>query len=910
MADGNGNGIRTANGDVGNLPDSEFRAATEVEQAREIRAATSVLLDRLQFMRQAGISFRGARDLYEVLGYNRILSYRDFRARYARGGIAKRVVEAYPRATWRGGVELWENSDPDADDTPFEAEWKNLEIQLKVWSVLQRVDILAGLSTYAVLLIGAPGDLSSELPQGKPGGLLYITPFSGGGGPGGDRLTRPMAMDADASIMEFDTDTNSPRFGLPITYQLKRTDLSSPNLQRPVHWSRVIHVAEGCLSDEVYGIPTLENVWNLLDDLDKVTGGGAEAFWLRANQGMHLDVAKDMTFPAPKPGEKSEVEKMREQSEEYQHGITRWLRTRGVTVTPLGSSVADFHNPADSILTQIAGSKGIPKRLLLGSEMGQLASGQDADNWDTQVMDRRTSYAGPSVVRPLADRLIKYGYLPKPNTYDVEWPSIQNLTEVEKAQGAKAMADVNNTAKMTVFSSAEMRDKWYGLDPAPDDPTEAYKFDGAKAWATVNKMMGITIFTPAEIRKIWYGFEPLAPDEAVPIAGPEKVSVTKPPAQAGDPNAVAEDAASVVQPKVPGAPKVPAGPVAHPIVPPNVHPIPAPLGHPIIPLPPVDGTPPLNPALHGPDYGAKAAQRFDELLTTLAAAIAVNDPDQIEDTIEEIRAMGGVGSGPSSSAIAKHASATANASGTAKDHTLAAVAHTQASRDAAAAGNDIAAKSHQRYADFHQQQSQGLKAAERPDLAATLQALESAVETGDLEAIDTILGISLRGAIDGPHSYSTTQVQLPPDIADAIFAFGASIPDDDLAADGRETDAHVTVLYGLNSSSDLPVRALLLDEPSVFLTLGETIVFETPEADVLVVRVNSPDLIRLNAKIFENLEVTSTYSEYKPHATICYLRPGLGQKYAGRTDLAGLTATINEVIFSPPEGEKVNISLK
>src|ERR1700674_1714929 len=119
--------------------------------------------------------------MYQVLGYDRILTYRKYRARYARGGVAKRLVEAYPKATWRGGVSLFEDEDPEAT-TEFEKAWEDLETKFGIWSVLQRADILAGLSTYAVLLIGAPGELDEELPKGNPDQILFFSPFSGGGG--------------------------------------------------------------------------------------------------------------------------------------------------------------------------------------------------------------------------------------------------------------------------------------------------------------------------------------------------------------------------------------------------------------------------------------------------------------------------------------------------------------------------------------------------------------------------------------------------------------------------------------------------------------------------------------------------------------------------------------------------------
>ena len=134
-----------------------------------LHALGSVALERMMWGRAMGLSsFRGRRDLFDVLSYNETLDYREYRGRYKRGGLAKRVVDAYPVAVWRAGAEVYEDEDAK-EDTPFEVAWKSLESRLGVWSRLQRAHTLALLSTYSVLLIGArgTGDLSTELPRGS-----------------------------------------------------------------------------------------------------------------------------------------------------------------------------------------------------------------------------------------------------------------------------------------------------------------------------------------------------------------------------------------------------------------------------------------------------------------------------------------------------------------------------------------------------------------------------------------------------------------------------------------------------------------------------------------------------------------------------------------------------------------------
>lgn len=527
----------------------EFRSAEERDRMAEIRTAASVLIERMQFARQAGITFNGARDLYEVLGYTRILTLADYCDRYARGGIAKRIIECLPKASWRGGVEVIEDEDPEVS-TAFESEAEKLNTRLNAHAYLERADVLSQLGYYAVLLIGAPGRLDEELPKGngKSDNLKYFQPYAGGGGPGVGvggfnkrNAVGSVAAFGDATIMSFDTDIESDRFGLPLMYQLRRSDIATDAFTQQVHWSRIIHLAEGCLDNDVYGVPSLEAVWNDLDNLEKVTGGGSEAFWIKANAGLHADVSKDMGLPGGQGGlTPDERNRLKDQMEEYQHKINRVLLTRGVTVSELSASPSDFSSEADAIITQIAGTKGIPKRVLTGSEMGELASSQDRENFKDIVNGRQAGYVGPYVVKRFYDRLILYNYLPKPAKYEVKWAHIQTLTEQEKAEGASKWASVNATQGDVVFTEAEIRSHWYQLEPlseedSADNMTEMDKARGAMLWASANKTMGEVVFTNDEIRDRWEQMPPLKDEQKTPIATPVKGGAGVEQPQAGMP---------------------------------------------------------------------------------------------------------------------------------------------------------------------------------------------------------------------------------------------------------------------------------------------------------------------------------------------------------------------------------------
>lgn len=427
----------------------------------------------------ASVLFGGKRDMYKALGYKRVLSPGDYRSRYRRNAVANRVVKALPRATWAGGFQVVEDDDPDVETT-FEAAWADLEERLKVTQKFLRADILAGIGRYSIILIGAPGMLDTELLSASPEEISYLTPYA----------------EEDALIEKYEIDPNNPRFGLPTYYTVSRTSITSSeatnssNIGKRVHWTRVIHLADGLLDDNIYGEPRLECVWNNLDDLEKVTGGGAEAFWRRADQGRQFDVDPQMKI------EPEAKEKLKKQLKEYEHDLRRDLFTRGVKVTTLGSDVADFSRPASSIIDQISAGTGIPQRILMGSERGHLASTQDRSNWDDRVEDRREEYAIPCIVRAFIDRMIELGVLPAPKaSYDVEFSALRVMDDTQRAEIAGKWAAVNQSMGETVVTPDDIRTRVLELPSLSDAgvepqaaPIAAAAKKGGGTWNHIHKV--------------------------------------------------------------------------------------------------------------------------------------------------------------------------------------------------------------------------------------------------------------------------------------------------------------------------------------------------------------------------------------------------------------------------------------
>lgn len=424
----------------------EMRGLTKAEA----RVLASAMVERLRYAQDTGRTFGGLRDLNSALGYKADLKPADYRQRYERGGIAETIVEFYPNETWAGGAEIIENPDPGTT-TLFEKAISELFKRLDVWARLLRADILAGLGRYSALLIGVDGklgELSTELRKStNPDAILGLYPIDEEG----------------ATIQSLVSDPGSPRFGLPESYMLNLGALDGKTIGQSTvcHWSRIIHVAEGALKDDVFGKPRLRAVWNRLDDLEKVVGGGSEAAWLRMDSGMQLDLDPDVELSEPGKAE------LREQLEDYRNKVRPDLYTKGITVKQLSAPVAGFGPNAAAIMDQIAGTTRIPQRVLLGSELGQLASGQDRNNVDDTVHARWRKLATP-LVGAIISRLDEYFQIPTHGEYETRWPRRDQLTEIEKSEVVlkKAQANAANVRAGggLIETANEIRDRTLSLE--------------------------------------------------------------------------------------------------------------------------------------------------------------------------------------------------------------------------------------------------------------------------------------------------------------------------------------------------------------------------------------------------------------------------------------------------------------
>lgn len=178
--------------------------------------------------------------------------------------------------------------------------------------------------------------------------------------------------------------------------------------------------------------------------------------------------------------------------------------------------------------------------------------------------------------------------------------------------------------------------------------------------------------------------------------------------------------------------------------------------------------------------------------------------------------------------------------------------------------------------------------------------------------------VTIEKAADYKYEFANVQVDLPNELANKMVSWSKQnisqdiiYVDEEHGVPGIETEPHVTVKFGLHSHDPKQVEELMKDESPISLKLGKTSLFSTEEKpfDVLIIEVISPDLKRLNKKISDNLETTDSFPEYKPHATLAYLKKGEAEEYINLDILADEEIQVNNLIFSGNSG-KTEIPLK
>lgn len=494
QANGNGQSWPEDKRDLDKVPlTNEERAQMFKLQEKYLDIVSNTNMSRSAFFK-AYLDER--RDIDKECGYpdRHKVDAKYYRNLYDYQGIPRRLVDFWPDECWAVQPEVFEDEDEE-NQTPFEEDWAALpqqispnslyedEAQTIVWEYLHRLDKMSRIGRYGVLLIGyddgQPLYQAVDGASGDSGNIMTIAGFDQDGNPnskyynlnpsqtaviplsimGTDRqyqgvqFAPPRAPspkpkqgtkilflrvfdESLCEIVRYEADVTNPRFGLPVMYritfndpQTQHTGVGLPLATLMVHWSRVLHNVDGITSSEVFGTPACQPSLHRLLDTAKTYSGSAEMYWKGAFPGLSFETH-------PQLGGEVEVdnESIREQMFQWQNDLQRFLLTTGISVKTLATQFVDPTPLLDTHIQAICIENGVPQRIFMGSERGELSSDQDADTHAARINFRQVMKLTPRTIVPFVDRLIQTGVLrPPAKTYKVKWPELDPMTPTEKA---------------------------------------------------------------------------------------------------------------------------------------------------------------------------------------------------------------------------------------------------------------------------------------------------------------------------------------------------------------------------------------------------------------------------------------------------------------------------------------------
>lgn len=402
-------------------------------------------------------------DHYKDFGYPEQVTFDQLFRVYHRNGIARAGVDKTVGKTWESNPWLLERPRDDGDDTaetPLERDVRERFADLRVWQHLAEADRRGLVGAYGGLILRVADSKAFDQPVERvTGGLLGLVEVI-------------PAWEGQLTVSQWDMDQTSETYGQPAMFQFNEASVGKDR-QQPrsfnVHPDRVIVWSR---DGTVHGRPFLEPGYNALLDIEKIIGAGGEGFWKNAKSAPVLEVDKEANLEAMARAmgvPATEIlDKMNEQVSDWQQGFDQLLMLQGMQSKTLQVTLPSPEHFFAIALQSFAASVGIPLKILVGSQTGERASTEDANEWARTTMSRRTNQTIPNIMLVI-NRLEQFGIIPE-REWALDWGDLTESSLNEKIARADKMADVNQKMRDTgeiIFLPEEIR-AVVDLEPLPD----------------------------------------------------------------------------------------------------------------------------------------------------------------------------------------------------------------------------------------------------------------------------------------------------------------------------------------------------------------------------------------------------------------------------------------------------------
>lgn len=396
-------------------------------------------------------------NIYLDFGYPAKLTFNNYWNMYRRFGIAKNVVELPVDTGWVTPPTI-EGSDS------LTKEIDKLINDFKMWQRVKGLDKRQRVGRYAGMYMRVKDNKKPSEPiEGQFNGLASLVEMM------------PL-YESQLEVKESNKDPQSEEYGNPILYEYSGSVEGDRNEEinntLTIHASRIIIASEDADAGWIYGVSSLESVYNSLMDLRKVIGAGAEGFYKNAAQ----NIVFELKDAASAKNNAELLNKFNDHYDEFSHNrFRRAMWTPGLQATVLNSELTNPKEYFMVALNDVAAGSKIGATILIGQQTGKLASTEDSNNFLSTIQSRRMNFM-TDLVADVIDWMMNTGILKK-EEYEIQWDDLLARSDVEKMVSAKEMAETNNkqflSGQSVPFSPEEIREA-AGFDPEemPEDEGE------------------------------------------------------------------------------------------------------------------------------------------------------------------------------------------------------------------------------------------------------------------------------------------------------------------------------------------------------------------------------------------------------------------------------------------------------
>nr|WP_272501654.1 anti-CBASS Acb1 family protein [Silvania confinis] len=382
--------------------------------------------------------------LYQEFGYPQELCFDDFYRAYRRNAIAGAAVTRVVDGCWEDYPDIYEG-DQTKDSTQQSVWDKRVNKLLKrCWKQIKGADKRNLVGRYSALLI----QVKDSQPWSAPVDKVTVGRLQE------KALVRLIPVwEAQLDPISYDQDENSENYGAVSMYSFTEIPVQQQRSGQPgriinVHPDRVIILAEGSDDGRLdSGESLLEEGFNKLMDIEKVSGGASEGFLKNASRQLNFSFGEKTNFSALAKAlgvaDNQLAEALDQQVRRLNDSTDSASFMQEGTAEVLSVTASDPEPTWRTALNEFCATVPIPVKVLVGMQTGERASTEDAKDWAKTRMSRRKGFLA-DLITDIITRFWTLGFIPpaKGEEITVGWSDLLAPGQAEKIANMDKLADV------------------------------------------------------------------------------------------------------------------------------------------------------------------------------------------------------------------------------------------------------------------------------------------------------------------------------------------------------------------------------------------------------------------------------------------------------------------------------------